>query len=70
MTLTGSRAGAFVDDDRGVLVLHDTATGRPADLAAEFGTVLARGPFVWWSEGGNDSLTWRVLGLRTLEASA
>ncbi|MFD6068255.1 hypothetical protein [Amycolatopsis lurida] len=64
------RYAVVVDDDRGVLVLYDTATGRSADLAAEFGTVLARGPFVWWSEGGNDALTWRVLDLRTLEASA
>ncbi|WP_037305326.1 hypothetical protein [Amycolatopsis orientalis] len=64
------RFAVVVDDDRGALVLYDTATGRTADLAAEFGTVLARGPFVWWSAGGNEALTWRVLDLRTLEASA
>ncbi|WP_410579799.1 hypothetical protein [Amycolatopsis sp. lyj-108] len=64
------RYAVVVDDDRGVLALYDTATGRLADLAAEFGTVLARGPFVWWSAGGNDALTWRVLDLRTLETSA
>lgn len=64
------RYAVVVDDDRGVLTLYDTVTRRSADLAAEFGTVLARGPFVWWSVGGNDSLTWRVLDLRTLNASA
>ncbi|MFD5250474.1 hypothetical protein ACFWIW_38410 [Amycolatopsis sp. NPDC058340] len=63
------RYAVVVDDDRGVLALYDTATGRMADLAAEFGTVLARGPYVWWSVGGNEALTWRVLDLRTLEAS-
>ncbi|EME63438.1 hypothetical protein [Amycolatopsis decaplanina] len=64
------RYAVVVDDDRGVLALYDTATGRMADLAAEFGTVLARGPYVWWSEGENEALTWRSLDLRTLEASA
>nr|WP_246480977.1 hypothetical protein [Amycolatopsis umgeniensis] len=64
------RYAVVVDDDRGALVLYDTVSGRMADLATEFGTVLARGPFVWWSEGGNEALTWRVLDLRTLKGSA
>ncbi|MFI9818706.1 hypothetical protein [Saccharothrix variisporea] len=58
------RFAVVVDGDR--LALYDTASDRSADLATGFGTVLARGPFVWWSTGDNTRLTWHVLDLRTL----
>ncbi|WP_125678588.1 hypothetical protein [Amycolatopsis sp. WAC 04182] len=55
----------------GLAIVHTGRAVAPmADLTAGFGTVLSRGSFVWWSEGGNESLTWRVLDLRTIEASA
>ncbi|MEU7531687.1 hypothetical protein AB0A74_38550 [Saccharothrix sp. NPDC042600] len=60
------RFAVVVDDGRGALALYDTRGDRTADLATGFGTVLARGPFVWWSTGENTALTWHVVDLRTL----
>lgn len=60
------RFAVVVDDGRGVPALCDAVGDRSADLATGFGTVLARGPFVWWSTGDNTRLTWHVLDLRTL----
>ncbi|MEJ2857082.1 MULTISPECIES: hypothetical protein [unclassified Saccharothrix] len=60
------RFAVVVDDGRGVLALYDAVGDRTADLATGFGTVLARGSFVWWSTGDNTRLTWHALDLRTL----
>ncbi|HEX8866169.1 MAG TPA: hypothetical protein VF821_10985 [Lentzea sp.] len=60
------RFAVLVDDTRGALCLYDLDRGQLADLASEFGAVVARGTAVWWSTGDNTSLTWHTIDLGEL----
>ncbi|MEV6238551.1 hypothetical protein [Lentzea sp. NPDC051838] len=60
------RFAVLIDDARGVLCLYDVDRGQLADLAPEFGTVVARGNAVWWSTGDNTSLTWHTIDVGEL----
>jgi len=49
------------------LSLYDIANNRTVLVAeATTGTVGARGGYLWWSTGDNETLQWRVLDLRQL----
>ncbi|GAA2805719.1 hypothetical protein [Crossiella cryophila] len=49
------------------LALHDLHSRRLAVLAADPGTVQARGHLLWWSTGDNAELTWHALDLRSVK---
>jgi membrane-bound inhibitor of C-type lysozyme len=48
------------------LDLYDIADGKPVLLDAAATGASARGNFVWWSTGDNETLAWHGLDLRTL----
>jgi hypothetical protein len=48
------------------LLLYDAKERRLVLVAADAGTVLARGGMLWWSTGDNETGQWHALDLRTL----
>jgi hypothetical protein len=62
--LTTATPGAPMTVSR--LDLYDIADGKPVLLDAAATGASARGNFVWWSTGDNETLAWHGLDLRTL----
>jgi hypothetical protein len=48
------------------LALYDTATKRTVQVDSAATNAGARGDFIWWSTGDNETLAWHALDLRTL----
>jgi hypothetical protein len=48
------------------LILYDIGTQKLVTVAADVGTVLARGGMLWWSTGQQEVAIWHALDLRTL----